>query len=69
MSWPTPEAACGRLPLKGAMPAARLSRFRGYRDCGHALRGIGEIKNEAGARQGRFRGCCAKGHAHLGDLL
>jgi hypothetical protein len=29
MIWPTPEAACVRLPLKGAMPAARLSRFRG----------------------------------------
>jgi len=25
----TPDAACGRLPLKGATPAARQSRFRG----------------------------------------
>jgi hypothetical protein len=25
----TPEAACGRLPLKGATLAARRSRFRG----------------------------------------
>ena len=25
----TPEAAFGRLPLKGALPAARQSRFRG----------------------------------------
>ena len=25
----TPDAACGRLPLKGAPPAARRSRFRG----------------------------------------
>src|SRR5262245_52535103 len=25
----TPEAACGRLPLEGATPAARQSRFRG----------------------------------------
>jgi hypothetical protein len=25
----TPEAAFGRLPLKGAPPAARQSRFRG----------------------------------------
>jgi hypothetical protein len=29
MNRPTPEAACGRLPLKGAPPAARQSRFRG----------------------------------------
>ena len=26
---PTPDAACGRLPLKGATPAARQSRIRG----------------------------------------
>jgi len=24
-----PEAACGRIPLKGATPAARQTRFRG----------------------------------------
>jgi hypothetical protein len=28
----TPEAACGRLPLKGAPPAARQSRIRGGPD-------------------------------------
>jgi hypothetical protein len=26
-----PEAACGRLPLKGATPVARQSRFHGVR--------------------------------------
>ena len=29
--WPTPEAACGRLPLEGATPADRQSRIRGVR--------------------------------------
>jgi predicted small lipoprotein YifL len=29
MKGPTPEAGCARLPLKGAPPAARQSRFRG----------------------------------------
>ena len=29
MNWPTPDAASGRLPLKGATPAARQSRIRG----------------------------------------
>jgi len=28
---PTPETAFGRLPLEGAPPAARQSRFRGGR--------------------------------------
>jgi hypothetical protein len=29
MNWFTPEAAFGRLPLKGAQPVARQSRFHG----------------------------------------
>ena len=35
---PTPEAAFGRLPLKGATPAARQSRLRGVRWQGGSVR-------------------------------
>jgi metal-sulfur cluster biosynthetic enzyme len=35
--WPTPEAAGGRFPLKGAPPAARRSRFCGGLGTSHFL--------------------------------